>query len=285
MYIQFEDFFFQASYDPTNVSVPALLLPFSPTGFSFNLPRIDGSGREKPIFPYFSFRYSHSLLTSRMRSLILTSDGWMMCPVSLTLPCTTSASSGRSVLMPTLPVCTIDSGAAPRCQHSSASLSNWPGFDACATTRGKKPKKKTKNPYVANRVARRFERRPRPQQCLLVYRNYLDYPDNYPLGRVWDDRIVVIVDAVRVQPDHQVKVPLVRVRFALLPHVVARRLAEVQPAHGHLGHLFVVQVQSETIGGKTVFPRAVKNIVFVKHKTEPRTKESGSRTGTETELR
>lgn len=75
---------------------------------------------------------------------------------------------------------------------------------------------------------------------IIVYRNYLDYPDNYPFGRVRDDRVVVVVDAVRVQPDHQIEVPLVRVRFALLPHVVARRLAKVQPAHRHLGHLFLV---------------------------------------------
>jgi len=76
-------------------------------------------------------RFACSLkLTFCMCCLILMSDGWIMCPVSWTFPWTTSASSGRSVLMPTLPVWTIDSGVVPRCQHSSASLSNWPGFEA-----------------------------------------------------------------------------------------------------------------------------------------------------------
>lgn len=77
-----------------------------------------------------SYNFSKHFLTCWMCSLILASDGWTMCPVSLTLPCTTRDSSGLSVLMPTLPVCTIDSGVEPLCQHSSASLSNWPGFEA-----------------------------------------------------------------------------------------------------------------------------------------------------------
>lgn len=85
-------------------------------------------------------------LTFSMCCLILMSDGWIMCPVSLTFPCTTSASSGRSVLMPTLPVWTIDSGVVPRCQHSSASLSNWPGFEAFGGARKRTRKKKCHRP-------------------------------------------------------------------------------------------------------------------------------------------
>lgn len=80
-------------------------------------------------------------LTFFICCLIRTSDGWMMCPVSLTLPCTTNASSGRSVLMPTLPVWTIDSDVVPRCQHSSVSLSNCPGFEAYNTENGNNKKR------------------------------------------------------------------------------------------------------------------------------------------------
>lgn len=76
--------------------------------------------------------------------------GCIMCPVTLILPWTTSDSSGRSVLIPTLPLWKIESSnrknenqkfpkifpkkkltwVCPFCQHNSTSLSNWPGFEA-----------------------------------------------------------------------------------------------------------------------------------------------------------
>lgn len=51
-------------------------------------------------------------------------------PMTLTLPCTTNASSGRSVLMPTRPWWKTVSGTCARCHSTSLSLSNWPGLEA-----------------------------------------------------------------------------------------------------------------------------------------------------------
>lgn len=70
------------------------------------------------------------------------------------------------------------------------------------------------------------------------------YPDDDLLGGVRHDRIVAAVAAVSVQTDDQVEVPLIRVRLTLFAHVVGRRLAEVQPADGHLGHLVRTQIDS-----------------------------------------
>lgn len=50
--------------------------------------------------------------------------------MTLTLPWTTSASSGRSVLMPTRPWWKTVSGSCARCHSTSLSLSNWPGLEA-----------------------------------------------------------------------------------------------------------------------------------------------------------
>ena len=63
-------------------------------------------------------------------SLALKSEGCMSEPMTLTLPCTTSASSGLSVLMPTRPWWKTVSGTCARCQSTSLSLSNWPGLEA-----------------------------------------------------------------------------------------------------------------------------------------------------------
>jgi len=73
---------------------------------------------------------SWCVLTSCMFSLALLSLGCTIWPVTFRLPWITNASSGRSVLIPTLPAWKIDSGVWPFCQQSSTSLSNWPGFDA-----------------------------------------------------------------------------------------------------------------------------------------------------------
>lgn len=70
------------------------------------------------------------ILTSWTFSLALMSDGWTREPMTFRLPWTTRASSGRSVLMPTLPWWYTESGSWPRCHSTSLSLSNWPGLDA-----------------------------------------------------------------------------------------------------------------------------------------------------------
>lgn len=97
-------------------------------------------------------------------------------------------------------------------------------------------KKKQTKKNVADRGTSLKRRHPSWRgvgNIISIYRNYLDYPDNYPFGRVRDNRIIVVVDAVCVQTHHQVEVPLVRVRFPFLPHVVARGLTEVQSANRH----------------------------------------------------
>lgn len=74
----------------------------------------------------------------------------------------------------------------------------------------------------------------------------------------------MVVDAVRVQTDHQVKVPLVRIRLSLLAHVVARGLAEMQPAHRHLGHLLFAQIQSAK--PTTIEAKSTRRVSFGKEK-------------------
>lgn len=74
---------------------------------------------------------SHGLIpTSCTCSLARRSEGCMRDPMTLTLPCTTSASSGWSVLMPTRPWWKTVSGNCARCHSTSLSLSNWPGLEA-----------------------------------------------------------------------------------------------------------------------------------------------------------
>lgn len=81
-------------------------------------------------------RRLHVMLTSWTFSLALMSDGCTTEPMTFRLPWTTRASSGRSVLMPTLPWWYTESGSWPRCHSTSLSLSNWPGLDACGRDRG-----------------------------------------------------------------------------------------------------------------------------------------------------
>ena len=69
------------------------------------------------------------------------------------------------------------------------------------------------------------------------------YSDNDPFRVMSDDR-VGRVGAVRLQADDQVEEALLRVRFALLAHVVGRRLVEVQTAHCDLGNLILLQLQT-----------------------------------------
>lgn len=81
---------------------------------------------------------STHILTSWTFSLVLMSDGCTKEPMTFTLPWTTRASSGRSLLMPTLPWWYTESGSWPRCHSTSLSLSNWPGLDACLKETQKK---------------------------------------------------------------------------------------------------------------------------------------------------
>lgn len=54
------------------------------------------------------------------------------------------------------------------------------------------------------------------------------------------DDWVVAIAGVSMETDDQVEVPLVRVRFAFLPHIIRGCFGEVQPSHRHFGHLFVL---------------------------------------------
>lgn len=76
------------------------------------------------------------------------------------------------------------------------------------------------------------------RKCL---QGLLTYPHNDPLAGLAGHGVVVVV-GVRVQPHHQLEVALIGVRLALLAHVVAGGLAEVQPTYGHLGHLTILQL-------------------------------------------
>lgn len=69
-------------------------------------------------------------------------------------------------------------------------------------------------------------------------------PNDDPLARVADDRVVAGV-GVRVQPHDELEVPLLRVRPALLAHVVARRFREVKTPDGDLPDLSILQIDSE----------------------------------------
>ena len=73
-------------------------------------------------------------ITSLMPSLALLSLGWTRWPVIFKLPWMTSASSGRSVLIPTRPAWKTESDVVPRCQFCSTSFSNIPGFEAYETS-------------------------------------------------------------------------------------------------------------------------------------------------------
>lgn len=59
------------------------------------------------------------------------------------------------------------------------------------------------------------------------------------------DDLEVPVGGVRVQPDDQLEVALLRVRLSLLAHVVRSRLAEVQTAYCYFSHLRTAQFHSK----------------------------------------
>lgn len=70
------------------------------------------------------------IFTSLTFSFTLISEGCMIVPIILAFPQTTSASSGASVLIPTSPWHTTESGICPFTQSTSLSFSNCPGFEA-----------------------------------------------------------------------------------------------------------------------------------------------------------
>lgn len=61
---------------------------------------------------------------------------------------------------------------------------------------------------------------------------------------------VPLVVTVGLERHHEVEVSLVGVRFALLAHVVARRLREVEAADRYLVGVFILQVDSARIKRK-----------------------------------
>lgn len=67
----------------------------------------------------------------------------------------------------------------------------------------------------------------------------ITHPNDDALAALADDWEIAGV-RVRVEADDELKVALLGVRAALLPHVVARRLGKVQPAHRHLAHLTIL---------------------------------------------
>lgn len=70
------------------------------------------------------------VLTSWILCFALLSEGCIIVPITFMLPQTTRASSGASVLIPTRPWQTTDSGTCPRCHNASLSFSNCPGLEA-----------------------------------------------------------------------------------------------------------------------------------------------------------
>lgn len=70
------------------------------------------------------------IFTSLTFSFALLSDGCMTVPIIFAFPQTTKASSGVSVLIPTSPWHTRESGVCPFSQSTSLSFSNCPGFEA-----------------------------------------------------------------------------------------------------------------------------------------------------------
>lgn len=74
---------------------------------------------------------------------------------------------------------------------------------------------------------------------------FFAYPDNNSLRGMSNDLITSLVGRMSVKSNNQMKVPLVRVGFSLFSHVVARRLAEMQPTHRHFGYSFSTEFHTE----------------------------------------
>lgn len=55
---------------------------------------------------------------------------------------------------------------------------------------------------------------------------------------------VGVVPAMGLQRHNQVEIALVRIRLALLPHVVARGLGEVEAPHRDLAHVVLLEVHA-----------------------------------------
>lgn len=143
--------------------------------------------------------------------------GFMMCPVTFTLPCTTNASSGRSVFIPTRPAWKTESGELPRCQHSSTSFSNCPGFEAYKTESSIRvpalQPESTKNKFIGHGIT---------------------YSDDNLLRRMRYNRIIAIIVTVSMKSNDEIKITLIRVRLAFFTHIVRSSFTEVQPSYCHL---------------------------------------------------
>lgn len=76
-------------------------------------------------------------------------------------------------------------------------------------------------------------------------------PDDDSFARVTDDWVVA-GEGVRVQPHDQLEVALLGVRPALLAHVVARRLREVEAPDGDLADLPVLEIDAKDKKVRTI---------------------------------
>lgn len=177
------------------------------------------------------------------------SDGCMMAPITLALPQTTNASSGLSVLMPTRPWQMTASCAAPRCHRASPSISNWPGLEACGRSDGFDYK--TRTSVCVCVVTTDFKFIAVTLTMILsdtraVMRKVSSCPAAaYRPTTIWKylDTNTWLACSSKCALMHKVThSPLIRVWFAFFPHVVGRRLAEVQTAKCHLGDFTTGQI-------------------------------------------
>ena len=73
---------------------------------------------------------------------------------------------------------------------------------------------------------------------------FLTYSNNNSFRSLCSN-LVNLVSHVSTQADNQIKIPLIRIRFALLAHIVRSGLAKMQSTNSHLAHLFISQLDSK----------------------------------------
>jgi len=170
---------------------------------------------------------------------------WQKYSGTFILPCTTRASSGRSVLMPTLPAWYTLSGAAPLCHPPSAptplpSDSNCPGLLACDNASCARVRK-VEIPKILVQLV--IVDSWWCIECIIID---FTYPDDYTFRRVSHYLITGLIRRVSVQSDNQMKISLIRIRFSLLAHVIARGFAKVQTTDRHFRNTFATQLYPGT---------------------------------------
>lgn len=103
-------------------------------------------------------------------------------------------------------------------------------------------------PMIRDKISPSWRYSWKQQKCIMAsFKWSATYPDNDLLRDMGtnDETTAVCMRGpnVSLQGDHQHEVPLVRVGFPLLAHVVGGRLAEVEPTHGQLAHLVRARVK------------------------------------------